>query len=83
VNTAQVLETSDGAVYLHGLDLAAEYRDSAWQYPLADALGSVRQWTDVDGDVSYAGGYTPFGVEMWQEGSTESSWGYTGEWWNH
>ena len=78
---AQVLATSDGAVYLHGLDLIAEQRDR-WQYPLGDALGSVRQWRDTDGGVTYAGGYTPFGVEMWQEGGTAGAWGYTGEWWD-
>jgi len=49
---------------------------------LADALGSVRQWADAGGQVSYAAGYTPFGVEMWRGGSTASAWGYTGEWWD-
>jgi len=42
----------------------------------------VRQWTDSGGYVTYTGGYTPFGVGMWQEGSAASSWGYTGEWWD-
>ena len=42
----------------------------------------MRQWTDSGGYVTYTGGYTPFGVGMWQEGSTASSWGYTGEWWD-
>lgn len=79
VPLAQVLVTSDGAVYLHGLDLIAEQRNT-WQYPLGDALGNVSQWADGAGRVTYAGGYTPFGVEMWQEGSTASAWGYTGEW---
>jgi RHS repeat-associated protein len=79
---AQVLATSDGARYVHGLDLVAERRSGAWAYPLGDALGSVRQWTDEDGYVNYAGGYTPFGIQMWTEGSTSSNWGYTGEWWD-
>jgi RHS repeat-associated protein len=79
---AQVLATSDGARYVHGLDLVAEGRSGAWAYPLGDALGSVRQWTDGDGYVTCAGGYTPFGTEMWTEGSTSSNWGFTGEWWD-
>ena len=79
---AEVLSTSDGALYLHGLHLIAERRSGVWWYPLGDALGSVRQWTDDGGSVTYAGGYTPFGVEMWQEGSAASAWGYTGEWWD-
>ena len=61
---AQVLATSDGAAYVHGLDLVAERRSGAWAYPLGDALGSVRQWTDEDGYVNYAGGYMPFGTQM-------------------
>jgi RHS repeat-associated protein len=79
---AQILVTSDGAAYVHGLDLVAERRSGAWAYPLGDALGSVRQWTDEDGYVDYAGGYTPFGTEMWREGSTSSNWGFTGEWYD-
>ena len=79
---AQVLATSDGAAYVHGLDLVAERRSGAWAYPLGDALGSVRQWTDEDGYVDYAGAYTPFGTQMWTGGSTSSNWGYTGEWWD-
>ena len=78
---AEVL-SSDGAMYLHGLHLIAEQRSGAWWYSLGDALGSVRQWTDGGGVVTYAGGYTPFGVELWREGSTASHWGYTGEWWD-
>ena len=42
----------------------------------------MRQWTDDSGSVTYAGGYTPFGVELWREGNTASAWGYTGEWWD-
>jgi hypothetical protein len=67
---AQVLATSDGARYVHGLDLVAERRSGARAYPLGDALGSVRQWTDEDGYVNYAGAYTPFGTQMWTECST-------------
>jgi RHS repeat-associated protein len=79
---AQVLATSDGARYVHGVDLVAERRSGARAYPLGDALGSVRQWTDEDGYVTYAGGYTPFGTQMWTEGSTSSKSSYTGEWWD-
>jgi PKD repeat protein len=50
-------------------------RDGEWAYSLGDALGSVRQWADGSGAVTYAGGYTPFGMEMWQTGSAASAWG--------
>jgi RHS repeat-associated protein len=79
---AQVLATSDGALDLYGLGRIAEVRGGEWAYVLPDGLGSVRQWADDAGDVTYAGGYTPYGEGLWQAGSTESAWGYTGEWWD-
>ena len=42
----------------------------------------MRKWADDSGDVTHAAGYTPFGVELWEEGSTESAWRHTGEWWD-
>jgi RHS repeat-associated protein len=79
---AQVLATSDGALDLYGLGRIAEVRGGAWAYPLGDALGSVRQWTDSQGYVTYAAGYAPYGETLWQAGNTESAWGFTGEWWD-
>ena len=58
----------------------AQQQSNAWQYPLGDILGSVRQWTDASGAATYAVGYTPFGEELWHTGSATSAWGYTGEW---
>jgi RHS repeat-associated protein len=82
---AQVLATTEAGAanptrYLHGVDLVAEYQGSAWQYPLGDSLGSVRQVVDVAGDVAYAAGYTPFGKMLWRTGETTTTWGFTGEW---
>jgi RHS repeat-associated protein len=79
---AQVLATSDGTLDLYGLGRIAEVRGGEWAYVLPDGLGSVRQWADDAGDVTYAGGYTPYGVELWQAGSTKSAWWFTGEWWD-
>jgi RHS repeat-associated protein len=76
----QVLATADGATYVHGLDLVAEERSGTWAYPLKDALGSVRQWTDQDGHVTYVGDYTPYGDELSTAGATASAWGFAGEW---
>jgi len=77
---AQAMATSDGAIYLYGLDLIAQQQSNAWQYPLGDSLGSVRQWTDSGGAATYAAGYTPFGEKLWHAGNATSAWGYTGEW---
>ena len=82
VGLAQVLATGDGARDVYGLGRIAEVRGSAWAYPLGDALGTVRQWADSAGSVTYAAGYTPYGETLWQVGSTESVWGFTGEWWD-
>jgi len=79
---AQVLATGDGARDVYGLGRIAEVRGGAWAYPLGDALGSVRQWTDDAGNVTYAAGYAPYGEMLWQAGDTESAWGFTGEWWD-
>jgi RHS repeat-associated protein len=65
---------------VYGLGRIAEERGSEWEVPLGDALGSVRQWTDDQGAVTYSAGYEPFGEGLWSAGSTESAWGYTGEW---
>lgn len=75
----QVLATSDGALDVYGLARIGELRDSAWSYSLEDELRSVRQWADGSGYVTYAAGHTPFGEYLWQDGSTDSAWGYTGE----
>ncbi len=76
----QVLATSDGALDVYGLRRIAEVRGGQWAYSLGDALGSVRQWTDGRGYVTYASGYAPYGEKLWQQGSTTGAWGYTGEW---
>ena len=39
---AQAMATSDGAIYIYGLDLIAQQQSNAWQYTLGDSLGSVR-----------------------------------------
>ena len=56
---AQVLGTSDGVLDVYGLGRIGEQREGEWAYGLGDALGSVRQWTDGNGQVTYAGGYAP------------------------
>jgi len=47
-----------------------------------DGLGSVRQWTDAQGRVTYAADYAPYGEQRGQQGGTASRWGFTGEWWD-
>jgi len=77
----QVLVETTGensTAYLHGHDLLAE-EDTAWAWHLNDGLGSVRQLTGGNGDVTLTQGYTPFGLLLWQEGDTATTYGFTGE----
>jgi RHS repeat-associated protein len=75
----QVLATSNGAAYVHGLSLLAQQQAGAWQYPLPDGLGSLRQWADASSQVTYAARYAPFGTLLWQQGTAPGPWGFAGE----
>ncbi|MFB0535680.1 MAG: RHS repeat-associated core domain-containing protein [Anaerolineae bacterium] len=75
----QVLATSNGAAYVHGLSLLAQQQAGAWQYPLPDGLGSVRHWTDASSQVTYVARYAPFGALLWQQGTAPGPWGFAGE----
>jgi RHS repeat-associated protein len=50
------------------------------QYFLGDALGSVRQLTDTDGELILAKDYEPYGEMLSSAGGGAASYGYTGEW---
>ncbi len=60
-----IVATTGGAstryVQVQG-QILAEHEAGAWGYVLPDALGSVRQLVDADGQVSLAQSYNPFGV---------------------
>ena len=75
-----LVETTGGnsTAYLHGHDLLGE-KDTAWTWHLNDGLGSVRQLTGGNGDVTLTQGYTPFGLLLWQEGDAATTYGFTGE----
>jgi len=76
----QVVATSGGqtAQYLYGRELSGVQQGGQWYSPLADALGSLRQWTDAAGAVVGSASYDPFGGVLSQPGFT-SPWGYAGE----
>jgi RHS repeat-associated protein len=74
----QVLEAGTNA-YLYGLNRIGEVQRSAWQYHLADALGSVRQIVDYSATVGITQSYDPFGVTTASAGNLSSSFGFTSE----
>jgi len=48
-------------------------------YFMTDALGSVRQLTDASGAVTYTRAYDPYGTVTTADGSSASTYGFTGE----
>jgi len=64
--------------YIYGLDRIAQM-NTATEYFLGDALGSVRQITNTTGAITYASAYDPYGVVASTSGSSQTSYGYTNE----
>lgn len=54
-------------------------RGTVWEYLLADALGSVRQIVDGDGNVTLAESYEPYGSVLSSNGTASSIFAYAGE----
>ncbi|CAG0979100.1 partial tRNA(Glu)-specific nuclease WapA, partial [Anaerolineae bacterium] len=75
---SQAGESTMQYVYALGTRPLAQY-GSAWEYLLADALGSVRQIVDEDGDVTLAESYEPYGSVLSSTGAASSIFGYSGE----
>ncbi len=71
---------TDGTnTYLYGLSRLGQMTTTITEYFLGDALGSVRQLTDLSGDITLSKSYTPFGEVIASTGTGESVYGYTGE----
>ena len=65
--------------YLYGNSRVAQYDASGAQYFLDDALGSVRQVVDSNGEVLLAQSYEPYGEVLASAGERKHSYGFTGE----
>ncbi len=64
--------------YIYGNDRIAQV-NTGTEYFLGDALGSVRQLTNSNGAVTYAGAYDPYGVTTQTHGASQTAYGYTNE----
>ncbi len=78
-----VLQSQTGAnarqyVYALGTRPLAQ-NGGAWEYLLADALGSVRQIVDGSGNVTLAESYEPYGSVLSSNGTASSIFAYAGE----
>ena len=79
LNAGLTQALSDGTkAYIHGNGRIAQV-GAGTEYFLGDALGSVRQMTQSSGAVPYAKVYDPYGVVTAGSGTSQSAYGYTGE----
>lgn len=65
--------------YLYGVKRIAQVSETQTGYFLPDALGSVRQMTDENGEVNLAQSYTPYGEVIASEGEATTAYAFTGE----
>ncbi|HEU0291238.1 MAG TPA: RHS repeat-associated core domain-containing protein [Anaerolineales bacterium] len=80
LNTGLTQALSDGThTYVYGVGRIAQATATGTEYFLGDALGSVRQMTNTSGAITYARAYDPYGVVTSTDGSSQSSYAYTGE----
>jgi len=80
LNTGLTQVLNDGTNdYIYGLGRIAQTNVSTTDYFLGDALGSVRQLTDPSGQLTYASGYDPYGNLAYSGGTSQTSYGFTGE----
>ena len=71
---------SDGSyTYLYGNDRLAQQSISETEYFLTDALGSVRQLVDSEGEITLNRSYDPYGNVLASSGSGVSTFAFTGE----
>ncbi len=71
---------SDGSyTYLYGNDRLAQQSTSETEYFLTDALGSVRQLTNSDGEITLNRSYDPYGNVLASSGDGVSTFAFTGE----
>ncbi len=74
----QVLD--DGtSTYAYGLGRISQTNNSTAEYFLGDALGSVRQLTADNGDITLTKSYDPYGNVIQSAGSGSSAFAFTGE----
>jgi RHS repeat-associated protein len=75
----QVLNDGTTA-YVYGLDLVSQQTGIYEEYPLRDALGSVRQMTDQSSAIMGYKSFEPYGSLLASSGETNTPYGFAGEW---
>ncbi|MHC1781850.1 MAG: RHS repeat domain-containing protein [Anaerolineaceae bacterium] len=75
----QVLNDGTSA-YVYGLDLVSQQTGINEEYPLRDALGSVRQMTDQSSAITGYKSFEPYGSLLTSSGDTDTPYGFAGDW---
>lgn len=75
----QVLHDGESS-YVYGYDLVSLQTGPLEQYPLRDALGSVRQLTEQSSAITMFKTYEPYGSVQSTSGEAELAYGFAGEW---
>jgi len=71
---------SDGTnAYLYGLGRLSENEGGVNEYYLGDALGSVRQLANNNGEITLSKSYEPYGDALQSLGTGVTDYGFTGE----
>ncbi len=65
--------------YLYGVNRIAQVSETQTGYFLPDALGSVRDIADENGEITMTQSYTPYGEVMASEGAAQTAYAFTGE----
>jgi RHS repeat-associated protein len=79
LNTGLTQVLDDGtSAYVYGLGRIAQV-NTGTEYFLGDALGSVRQLVNSQGEITLAKSYDPYGTVSQSVGGGESIYAYTGE----
>jgi RHS repeat-associated protein len=65
--------------YLYGVNRIAQVSETQTGYFLPDALGSVRQMADEEGEITLAQSYTPYGEVLASEGTAQTAYAFSGE----
>ena len=80
LNTGLTQVLNDGTnTYFYGVGRIAERQGEVNEYYLGDALGSVRQLTDAQGEITLTNAYQPYGTLAQTAGNAQTSYGFTGE----
>jgi len=80
LNTSLTQVLDDGEnTYTYGIGRISQQNGFTTEYFLGDALGSVRQMTDVTGAITFTQAYDPYGAATVSDGTGQSAYGFTGE----